>query len=423
MNLKQEALVTLPIHKKCLAIVFVAVSSVVFLSLIHARSLVAQDVQDAQLPALAVQKIEFAADYRATDLIAADLVSSGWLALFDGNSKFGWRAESEAIWQIKDGLIVAEGSQPGLLRTASQFDCFRFSMQYRCEAGTDASVFFRTSPRPSEQDAVEVALDAGDGNEFRTLEVEINASEFAVWVDGVETKRIEADQLPVLRGYIGFQCQQGKVQLKDVWLRPLLNVNAVPADSEPNAASRMAVPLNWTASTENDFVAATNEQGNVLTLTGGPGYVESDQQFSNFVLQAKCKISVGGNSGIFYRCVPGENTLGYESQIDNRVAAETADTPANCGTGGIFRRKDARQIVAADETWFAKTIVAEGPHVAVWVNGYQVTDWTDKRKADRNPRRGLRVSAGTLMLQGHDAETTTEFREINVRELLERRSR
>ena len=49
--------------------------------------------------------------------------------------------------------------------------------------------------------------------------------------------------------------------------------------------------------------------------------------------------------------------------------------------------------MADDLKWFYKTIVADGPHVAVWVNGYQVTDWTDTRPADPNPRKGLRARA------------------------------
>ena len=46
--------------------------------------------------------------------------------------------------------------------------------------------------------------------------------------------------------------------------------------------------------------------------------------------------------------------------------------------------------------------------MACWVNGYLVTDWTDERKVNENPRNGCRTEAGTFQLQGHDA--TTEFR-------------
>ena len=73
--------------------------------------------------------------------------------------------------------------------------------------------------------------------------------------------------------------------------------------------------------------------------------------------------------------------------------------------------------------WFTKTIVAVGPHVSVWVNGLQVTDWTDKRKPHANPRKGLRLEAGSIILQGHDPTTDILFGRIEGAELSPRRIR
>jgi hypothetical protein len=107
--------------------------------------------------------------------------------------------------------------------------------------------------------------------------------------------------------------------------------------------------------------------------------------------------------------------MGYESQIHHGYRDGDRSRPADCGTGGIFRRIDARRVVGNDHEWFRKTLVVQGPHVAVWVNGYQVTDWTDTRKPDANPRRGLRTEPGTIMLQGHDPTTDFRFRRIEIR--------
>ena len=70
---------------------------------------------------------------------------------------------------------------------------------------------------------------------------------------------------------------------------------------------------------------------------------------------------------------------------------------------------------------FSKTIVASGPHVSVWVNGFQVTDWSDTRKPDPNPRRGLRLESGTIIFQGHDPTTDIDLKDIKVKELSARR--
>jgi len=80
-------------------------------------------------------------------------------------------------------------------------------------------------------------------------------------------------------------------------------------------------------------------------------------------------------------------------------------------------------VIADDFEWFAKTIIAEGPHIAVWVNGTQVTDWTDKREPDENPRRGLRLEPGTIMIQGHDPTTDLSFRNLRAAEMPRRWSK
>jgi hypothetical protein len=55
----------------------------------------------------------------------------------------------------------------------------------------------------------------------------------------------------------------------------------------------------------------------------------------------------------------------------------------------------------------------------VWVDGYQVTDWTDTRPEKENPREGLRLGTGVIAIQGHDPTTDFLFREIEVGELPE----
>ena len=67
--------------------------------------------------------------------------------------------------------------------------------------------------------------------------------------------------------------------------------------------------------------------------------------------------------------------------------------------------------------WFTLSNLNVSFHVSTWVNGYQVTDWTDTRKSDPNPRKGLRLEAGTLMIQAHDPTTDIFFRNLNAAEI------
>ena len=60
------------------------------------------------------------------------------------------------------------------------------------------------------------------------------------------------------------------------------------------------------------------------------------------------------------------------------------------------------------------TLIAHGPRIASWVNGFLITDWEDDRKPEPNPRRGLRVEAGPISLQGHDPSTRMQFTNLRV---------
>ena len=60
------------------------------------------------------------------------------------------------------------------------------------------------------------------------------------------------------------------------------------------------------------------------------------------------------------------------------------------------------------------TLVASGPRFASWVNGEPVVAFEDDRKPDENPRKGLRLEAGHLSLQGHDETTDVQYRNLNL---------
>jgi hypothetical protein len=50
-----------------------------------------------------------------------------------------------------------------------------------------------------------------------------------------------------------------------------------------------------------------------------------------------------------------------------------------------------------------------------------VTDFVDRRPPDANPRRGLRLEPGSILLQAHDAATDYSFRKLRLAEMAPRR--
>ncbi len=159
-----------------------------------------------------------------------------------------------------------------------------------------------------------------------------------------------------------------------------------------------------------------NVEGGNIVATGGPGALEHQGgTFGDLVLQLDVRTRKRHvNGGVFFRCIPGDFMNGYEAQVYNRCHDGDPARPATWCTGGIDDRQNARRMVGRDLHFFTMTVLARGPHLATWINGHQVTDWSDPRKPHLNPRQGLRTEPGTIQLQAHDADSDLEFKNIRV---------
>jgi hypothetical protein len=156
----------------------------------------------------------------------------------------------------------------------------------------------------------------------------------------------------------------------------------------------------------------------VLHAVGGPGAVELDGEYGDLVLHVEVRMRARlVNGGVFFRSIPGEFMNGYEAQLFNACYDHDPAQPARYSTGAIDDRQLARRLVSRDLEPFTMTVVAVGPHIATWVNGYQTAGWTDMRDRHENPREGLRLEAGTIQLQAHDPETDIEFRRVAIAEI------
>jgi len=369
------------------------------------------------------------------NMLSDEELADGWILLFDGETLFGWKQASKANWKAADGVIsVSEGEQ-GLLHTTSQFADYRLKVDFRSAEGTNSGVFLRTSPvPPAARDAVPTDVTgkcyelniAGADNPFptgsfvqrkkaegdhqstdwQTYDVTAEGGHFTVKLDG-KLVLDYTDPKPIGRGFIGLQLNSGKVEFRNVKLKPL------GLESIFNGKDL----AGWKTYPEMESEFTVTKQG-WMNVRNGKGQIETEGQYADFTLQLD--VFVDGkalNSGIFFRCIPGEVMNGYESQIHNGCVDGDRSKPQDCGTGGIFHRQEARKVVADDFSWFHKTIHADGKHIAVWVNGYQVSDFTDNRKPDPNPRKGLRLEPGTIQIQGHDPTTNLSFRNFRITEL------
>lgn len=208
------------------------------------------------------------------------------------------------------------------------------------------------------------------------------------------------------QGFIGLQFREGKIEFRNVALRPL---GMRELFNGRDLSGWRVVP-----GSKSEFAV---EDGSIR-VTNGPGFLETEETWADFVFQGQAKTNGDGlNSGVFFRAMKGTAEApsnGYEFQIHNGYKNGDALKPADHGTGAIFRRAAARRVVPRDREWFTMTLVAAGPRFQTWVNGYPVVAWIDERPPDPNPRRGLRLEAGHLSLQGHDPTTDLQFRALRI---------
>ena len=63
------------------------------------------------------------------------------------------------------------------------------------------------------------------------------------------------------------------------------------------------------------------------------------------------------------------------------------------------------------------TVLAVGPRLRTWVNGYPTVEWVDERPVNANARSGRKLDGGPISIQGHDPTTDLLFRNIRIVEI------
>lgn len=366
-------------------------------------------------------------------------ISEGWISLFDGHSLFGWEPNNKEVnWSVTDGTITADSGPIGLLLTYTPFADYQFRCDYKMAAGGNSGVFLRTlaDPKDVQKDCYEVNIVdehpsgfltgaivglqktaepiTGSGD-WHTFLLTASGTKITVAIDGKEVCTYD-DTRPEARksGLIGLQKNAGKVEFKNIALKPL---NQKPLFNGTDLTGWRTVP-----GSKGEFTV----KDGTIHVKGGEGFLESESQHKDFVLQAQARTNAAAvNTGIFFRAEVGTEKAksnGYEAQVDfsrtePEASATGADAPKNAGTGAIFRRVNARRVVGNDNQWATVTLIASGPRFSTYVNGYAVVHWEDTRKPDPNPRKGQRLDAGHFSLQGHDPGTDASFQAITISDI------
>ncbi len=360
--------------------------------------------------------------------LTAEELADGWIQLFDGETLFGWKAGSEADWKVADGVISVTSGKQGLLHTTSEFSDYVLKVDFRAPKETNSGIFLRTGAVPTSPtvDCYEANIAApsvspfptgslvgrkkGNVDQFstdwQTYEIRVEGDRFQLKLNGADVLDY-TDPKPLGRGFIGLQFNTGKAEFRNIKLKPL---------GLKDLFNHKDL-TDWRLYPGKPTVASVTNEGD-LNVKIGSGQVESEKTFGDFTLQTEVICNAKNvNSGIFFRCIPHDLMNGYECQIQNGFKNGDRTKPADFGTGAIYRRQPARRVVSDDFRWFHMTLIASGLHMAAWVDGYPVTDWTDPRPPDKNPRNGSRAEPGTLAIQAHDKTTDLSLRFIRAAEM------
>lgn len=190
----------------------------------------------------------------------------------------------------------------------------------------------------------------------------------------------------------------------------------------------LSEPSAWRGYKTETIPAAWSFSNGVLSKSRPVADIVSKKEFGNFELELEWKIGDAGNSGIFYRGTEQYDHIYWtapEYQLLDNIKADDNKTPlTRAGAAyGLYPAPDGH--VKPVGEWNVTRIVAKGPHVEHWLNGFKTADyelwspdWEAKVKASKFgawPNYG-RAKSGHLALQG-DHNGVLAFRNIRIREL------
>jgi 3-keto-disaccharide hydrolase len=334
-----------------------------------------------------------------------------WINLFDGETTYGWTNMGDVEWSAKDGALTSGKGTGGMLATTSQFRDFELTAKIRVKPGTTTGMVFRAGleghPTANGSSIVWIREEKGADAQWRDVHVVARGDDISIDVSG---RGVRTEKGTRGTGHIGILYHHNGgsvVEVKDIKLRPL---TLSPLFNGKNLKG-------WNVIPNHDSVFTVVDGS--INIKHGNGQIETEGVYENFLLQLDIKSNGEHlNSGVFFRSPPEKFWKGYESQVRNQWVKDDRTRPVDYGTGGNYGNQAARKVVSSDHEWFEKTVVVTDNRFAVWIDGYQVSDFLDTRYINKgfNAKEGFVPWAGTINLQGHDPTTDLLFKNINIQE-------
>lgn len=154
------------------------------------------------------------------------------------------------------------------------------------------------------------------------------------------------------------------------------------------------------------------ENGELICESGpdeGYGYLSTEKNYKNFILELKFKQEANGNSGVFIRSnIDGVKIEGWQVEV----------APLNHNTGGIYESYGRNWLIKPDPKdeaalkegeWNDMKIDVQGDKVVTWLNGTKMVELVDQKIGE---------GVGFIALQIHDGGgIKVRWKDIKIKEL------
>ena len=158
------------------------------------------------------------------------------------------------------------------------------------------------------------------------------------------------------------------------------------------------------------------DDGMMYTDGTGGGWISTESQYDNFIIELEYRVPEGGNSGLFLRAPHKGNPAnkGLEIQILDDYAERYADLKPWQYTGSIyFEQAASKRVTKPAGEWQSMKVRAEGPKIQVMLNGEQIINANLIQYMENAPNHpGLLRRTGYIGLQNHGDRV--DFRNINI---------
>ena len=358
-------------------------------------------------------------------------IADGWILLFDGETTFGWKTEGAV--KATEGMLVL-GEKGGMVVTTGRWVDYEFAFDFLQEGQGTFRPGWKSEKRSSLQN---MKIGGGWANMVVTVQSTQERESYSYSFLGVggggsgssNSGRGPFEGWGASRVVIAIE-GESKVTLRNIKLRPLETKSifngkdltgwkAFPGDKYKSkftvtdkapSTSRMAPAICRPSASirTSSFNSNANRTASISTAAS-----------SSAAGTTNTRTAMNARSAISSRRKPTQKYMIEEfDPMTNKLLGkkESMSTAVDYGTGAIYRRQPARKEMAKDGEWFGMTIVAHGNHLATWVNGVQVADFTDNRPKSDNARTGCKLDAGHISIQGHDPTTDLSFRNIRIAE-------